>query len=193
MLANTISGQLMAERHRSLLDEAAVQGMARQTRAARRGYPGSLLLHLGGRVRMGLAVRIRPIRVDDAELLKDGFARMSENSRRLRFFVSKKRLSEKEVRYLTQIDHHNHEALVAVSRLRGRGLAVARFIRDPADPDAAEVAVAVVDEWQARGLGTALTNRLAARARCEGVHRFTATVLEENDGARRLLPKIGAT
>src|SRR3954447_25282245 len=191
MLANSISGQLVAERQRALLHEAAAQGLARQARAPRHGPTALALRRTGTWLRLLAAVRIRPIRIDDQDLLSDGFSRLSPQSRRLRFFVSKKRLSSAELRYLTDVDHHNHEALVAVSRFGRRGLAVARFIRDPVDRDAADLAVTVVDEWQGRGLGTALVSRLAARARCEGVHRFTATMLEENDGARRLLPKLG--
>jgi RimJ/RimL family protein N-acetyltransferase len=195
MLANSISGQLVAERQRALLHEASVQRLAREAGASRKGYAATVhdtVARITPQARASAAVRIRPIRPDDAELLRDGFARLSPESRRLRFFVAKKALSAAEVRYLTEVDHHDHEALVAVDRFSGRGLAVARYIRDRVDHDAADVAVAVVDEWQGRGLGTALVTRLAARARCEGVHRFTATVLEHNHGARRLLSKAGS-
>lgn len=54
------------------------------------------------------------------------------------------------LRYLTDIDHHDHEALVALD-LGGRGVGVARYIRHPADPQAAEPAVAIVDDWHRRG------------------------------------------
>ena len=64
-----------------------------------------------------------------AALLTDGFARLSARSRRSRFFTGKVRLSEAEVRYLTNVDHHDHEALGAVSR-DGRGVGVARYVRD---------------------------------------------------------------
>src|SRR3954464_6303165 len=147
MLADSINGQLVAERQRALLHEAAGQGLARQAGAAGHSRAGAALRRSGSWLRIRVAVRIRPIRIEDQALLSDGFARLSAQSRRLRFFVSKKRLTSAELRYLTDVDHHNHEALVAVRRFGGRGIAVARFIRDPRDRDAAELAVTVADEW----------------------------------------------
>jgi hypothetical protein len=61
---------------------------------------------------------------------------------------------------------------------------VTRFVRSQVDPAVAELAIAVVDDWQGRGLGTALLHQLAARASEEGVKRFSASVLEGN---RRML------
>jgi GNAT superfamily N-acetyltransferase len=114
-------------------------------------------------LRDGSWVAIRPVRPEDGPLLTDGFARLSARSRRSRFFTGKVRLSEAEVRYLTNIDHHDHEALGAVSR-DGRGVGVARYIRDRDETASAEVAVTVVDEWQGRGLGGKLLALLSNRA-----------------------------
>jgi GNAT superfamily N-acetyltransferase len=69
------------------------------------------------------------------------------------------------------VDHHDHEAIIALDPLTGEGVGVARYVRAGADPEVAEVAVTVVDDWQGRGLGRALLERLAARARREGVRR----------------------
>jgi len=95
------------------------------------------------------------------------------------------------VRYLTEVDHHTHEALVAVDPRSSDGLGVARFIRSPDDPAVAEIAVAVIDDWQGRGLGTALLDGLTARAREEGVERFSAVVLAENRPMLDLLDGLG--
>src|SRR4051794_34693246 len=140
MLANSISGQLVAERQRALLHEAAAQGLARQARAPRHGPTALALRRTGTWLRLAAAVRIRPIRIDDQDLLSDGFSRLSPQSRRLRFFVSKKRLSAAELRYLTDVDHHNHEALVAVGRVGGPGLSAARFFPCPGGSDPAHLA-----------------------------------------------------
>lgn len=144
------------------------------------------------RLRDGSEVLIRPIHHRDAPLLVDGFARLSVESRRLRFLTGKTRLSAAELRYFTEVDHHDHEAIGAVDQVDGRGLGVARFIRDPDDPRAAEVAVTVIDEWQGRGLGTELLDQLAGRAYQEGVRRFTALVAVDNAGVAALLKGIGA-
>ena len=85
-------------------------------------------------------------------------------------------LSAAQLDYLVDVDHHDHEAIVAVDPISGEGLAVARYIRSNEDAEVAEVAVTVADDWQGRGLGRALLDRLSYRARREGVRRFTAPV-----------------
>ena len=75
---------------------------------------------------------------------------------------------------------------------RVAGPAPAGNRRDPGDPGAAEIAVTIADEWQGRGLGTALLTRLSDRARQEGIGRFTATVSADNVAMTRLLWKMGA-
>ena len=98
---------------------------------------------------------VRALCPDDAPALAEGFEQLSEASRYRRFFTAKPHLSEQSLAFLTAIDHHDHEALVAVEPDSGQLLGVARFIRDPREPDHAEVAVTVADSWQRRGLGTA--------------------------------------
>jgi RimJ/RimL family protein N-acetyltransferase len=137
-------------------------------------------------------VLIRQVRGTDAPLLADGFARLSARSRQLRFLGPKKMLSAAELRYLTEVDHHDHEAIGALSPAEGRGVGVARYIRDPDDPGAAEIAVTIADDWQGRGLGTELLVQLSDRARQAGIGRFTATVSADNVAMTRLLWKMGA-
>src|SRR4051794_38545506 len=175
------------ERRQTLLAEADARRLRRQARVMRpTGQRHPLLLALVARVRR-LDVRIRPIRVSDGDLLVDAFDRLSERSRRMRFLSPKGELSAAEIRYFTDVDHHDHEALVAVSRLTGRGLGVARYVRNRDDEASADVAVAVVDAWHRMGVGSELIDRLAQRAECEGVHRFTAVISSENAAARRLI------
>ena len=143
-------------------------------------------------LRDGSAVLIRPVQSTDAPLVADGFARLSPRSRQLRFLTRKKQLSSAELRYLTDVDHHDHEALVALNPADGRGVGIARYIRHAGDPHAAEIAVTVVDDWQGRGLGTALVARLSGRARSEGIRRFTALVAEDNVAVARMLRNTSA-
>jgi len=138
-------------------------------------------------LRDGSVVLIRQVQSGDAPLLADGFARLSSESRRLRFLTGKSNLTSAELRYFTEIDHHDHEALAALNPVDGRGLGIARYIRHAEDPEGAEVAVTVVDEWQRRGLGTELLNRLADRGRQEGIGHFTALVAAENAAVLGLL------
>jgi GNAT superfamily N-acetyltransferase len=140
----------------------------------------------------GSVVVIRPVRPTDGPLIVDGFRRMSPASRRLRFMIGKSALTEKEVRYLTDIDHHDHEAIAAIDPLTCQGIGVARYVRAKDDPYSAEAAVAVVDEWHRRGVATELMTRLAARAREEGIYRFTALVSDDNVAILGLLQQMGA-
>ena len=141
----------------------------------------------------GSMVLIRPVQPADAPLLADGFARLSPRSRQMRFLTRKKQLSGAELRYFTDVDHHDHEALVALTHPGGRGVGIARYIRHAADPHAAEIAVTIVDDWQRRGLGTELVTRLSDRARREGIHRFTALVAEDNTAVARMLRNASAS
>jgi GNAT superfamily N-acetyltransferase len=139
----------------------------------------------------GVEVVIRPIRPDDKRLLAEGLARMSPESVHRRFLAPKVELTAAELRYLTEVDFRDHLALVAVRADDPATLAgVARWIRDPRDPGSAEAAVAVADELQGQGLGTALGEAIAGAARARGVRRFTATTLPYNRAAHRLFARI---
>ena len=142
-------------------------------------------------LRDGSRVEVRPVRRSDAELLLRGFGRLSDESRYRRFLSSMPELSEEMVRYLTDVDHHDHEAVVALDAETGEGVGVARYVRDLDRPERAEAAVAVIDDWQERGLGTLLLELLAVRAREEGVNRFTALMLASNDEMMELLEGLG--
>ena len=106
-------------------------------------------------LRDGSAVLIRPVQGDDAPLLADGFARLSAKSRRSRFLTGKEELTTRKLRYLTEVDRHDHEALGALNHVDGRSVGIARYIRSADDPQTADVAVTVVDDWQGRGLAAA--------------------------------------
>lgn len=142
-------------------------------------------------LRNGDRVSVRPIRVTDKEGLLDGFKRLGPDSRYRRFLSPIHSLGTRQLQYLTEVDHHAHEALVAVDTRTGQGLGVARFIRSSADRTVAEVAVAVADDWQGQGLGTALLHDLTSRAREEGIERFSAIVLAENKPILEMLRGLG--
>lgn len=143
-------------------------------------------------LRDGSGVLIRQVHRQDVPLLREGFLRLSTESRRLRFLSDKTHLTEAELRYFTEIDHHDHEAIGALDEATGRGLGIARYIRSAEEPTEAEVAVTVVDDWQHRGLGTELLRRLNGRAEEEGVLTFTALVDVENEAVVGLMRNLGA-
>jgi nucleotide-binding universal stress UspA family protein/GNAT superfamily N-acetyltransferase len=137
----------------------------------------------------GSRITIRPIEPDDRAGLARGFARLSPETRYRRFFGAMPQLRDRDLDYLTQVDHHEHEALVAIDEGSGDGVGVARFVK--MSPDAAEPAVVVVDDWQGRGVGSALLSALVDRAVAEGVVRFEAPVLATNNDALRAFERIG--
>ena len=143
------------------------------------------------RLRDGSEVLIRPIEPGDREQLAAEFARLSPESRYRRFLVPMTRLTDDMLDYLTEVDHHDHEALVALDPASGEGAGVARYVRLEDRPDVAEAAVTVADVWQGRGLGTLLLELLAGRARQEGITRFTALMLAENTDMMELLENLG--
>lgn len=141
-------------------------------------------------LRDGSEIVISRVTPADAPLLVDAFERLSEESRRLRFLGPKANLSLAELRYLTEIDGHNHEALTAIDPRTGRGVAIGRWVRDPEHPERAEVAITVADDWQRRGLGKLVLRRLVDRAREEEVRTFTALVSMDNRGMQSLLERL---
>jgi RimJ/RimL family protein N-acetyltransferase len=143
------------------------------------------------RLRDGREIVVRPIQPDDRAELAAGMRRLSPESRYRRFFTPTSELTESQLTYLTEVDHHDHEALVAVEPGTEHGIGVARFIRSPEDSERAEVAVAVADSWQGQGVATALLDRLAERARAEGVRRFSAEILAENRPMLELIEEVG--
>ncbi len=129
----------------------------------------------------GGTVHVRPIRPDDAAAHRAFFSRQSHESVYFRFFGPRSELSEREVTHFTTVDYHDRMAFVAF--LRDDMVAVGRYDR-LAGGDEAEVAFAVADEQQGRGLATLLLEYLAIYAAGNGITRFAADTLIDN---RRML------
>lgn len=146
-------------------------------------------------LRDGSRVLVRPILPEDKARLQEGLGRMSAQSRYYRFLSYRNRLSQAQLRYLTEIDHVRHLAWIALDPEDPARpvLGVARCIRIDAEPQVAEAAVAVADAHQGRGLGTLLLGLLSASAARTGVRRFRAYVLAENEGMLKLFRDLGAT
>ncbi len=142
-------------------------------------------------LRDGSRVEIRALNAADKAGLASAFGRLSEQSRYRRFLSPIPELTPRQLAYFTEVDHHDHEALLAVDPATRDGLGVARYVRSRDDPDQAEFAIAVADDWQGRGLGTALLRQLAARAREEGITWFTGLVLGENRSMLHVLRALG--
>ncbi len=146
-------------------------------------------------LRDGTHVRLRHIRPEDAGELKRGLERLSPESRYRRFLGSVGVLSDELIRYLTNVDGHDHVAIVATRpRVDGGedGLGVARFIRVQGEPTVAEPAITVLDDEQHKGIGHLLALTLARAARDRGITHFRGEILADNGSIRDLLTNVGA-
>ena len=132
----------------------------------------------------GEEIQIRAILPTDKSSLQEAFHRLSKKSVRFRFFGLKKELSRDELIYFTEIDYEKHMALV-ITTTKGNFeqiIAVGRYIEfgDTSSVRSAEIALAVLDEYQMRGIGSLLFECLKDIAIIKGINRFEAYVLSEN-------------
>jgi RimJ/RimL family protein N-acetyltransferase len=146
-----------------------------------------------GRVtlRDGRVVTVRPLEPSDRDWLAAAVKRLSPETRYLRFASPKPHLTNRELDFLVDIDHHRHEAILATDPTTGRGIAVVRYVETPGDPGIVEIAATVADDWQGHGLGPALLAQLAQRAREEGHSALRATALATNRRSIAMLIRAG--
>lgn len=140
----------------------------------------------------GARLDVSPLEPADKASLREGLKHLSPDSAYRRFFVASSDLTDGQLTYLTTLDHQRHEALGVSDPLTGEGVAVARYIQTANDPATAEIAIAVVDRWQGRGVGRALLNRLSAVARERDIKRFSGLILAENRRMIKLMSSLGA-
>ncbi len=141
----------------------------------------------------GTKVHVRPIVPEDEPLLIEAVAAMSERTVYFRFFSPLKRLPDALAHRLAVVDYNDRFAIVATTHKPGgkeRIVGVARYDR-AAGSDVAETAVAVIDEFQHRGMGSALLTILGKVGREHGIKTFTLIVLPENQQMLGLLRKMG--
>jgi ribosomal protein S18 acetylase RimI-like enzyme len=144
----------------------------------------------------GTLVRIRQLRPEDREKLRNGFARLSSESKYRRFFAAPATLSEPTLDYLTHTDGWNHVAIGAELADEGAdpsyGIGIARFVRLEDDSTRAEAAVAVIDEMQHRGVGRLLLGELIRAAGEREITTFVCHVLPSNAAVQSLLRELDA-
>jgi len=142
----------------------------------------------------GTRVLLRPAAHDDGAAVLDGFARCSADTRYFRFLSGGYQLTDERVHALVDADHRDHAVWLALDHgAPGTPVAaLARFVRSTTEPQVAEVAFIVADEYQGRGLGRLLLDALRVSATVDGVTTFVATVLAENEPMLALLLHRGA-
>jgi ribosomal protein S18 acetylase RimI-like enzyme len=146
------------------------------------------------RLNDGTPVTIRRVRQDDAQRLKEGIARLSPQSRYLRFFSGMREAPPQVLRALLDVDGYDHIAWGALARdLPGSpALGVVHAFRDADDPDTAEYSVAVIDDYHGRGLARLLTAVLLSNCAMEGLEQLSLHILPENRPALAFARSLGA-
>jgi RimJ/RimL family protein N-acetyltransferase len=142
-------------------------------------------------LRDGRWVEIRALRPDDRADLLAAAARASEQSLYRRFFAVRRSFTEREIAFFLNPDFVNHVALVAVVEESGRPVIVGGGRYVVTQPGKAEVAFAVVDQYQGQGIGAALMRHLAAIARAAGLEELIAEVLPDNIPMLKVFEKSG--
>src|SRR5690349_12079792 len=104
----------------------------------------------------GDVVSLRPIEPGDKAALQAAAEHSSADAVYRRFLNPHGRLTAAELKYLTEVDHLDHEALLAIDPASGNSVGVARYVRDQGRPESAEIAFAVLEPWQGRGVGKVL-------------------------------------
>jgi len=145
-----------------------------------RRHPG----HMNAEVIRG--IKVRPLRGGETEVVQAVFDRLGARSRLLRFGEAKNVLLPGELESLARVDATHHVLVAYIDR---EPVGIARLVRDG---NVAEVAYAVVDEWQGRGVGTVLVDRLAEDARAAGIERFVAEVRADNAPSLALARRLEA-
>ncbi|MBC5783469.1 bifunctional acetate--CoA ligase family protein/GNAT family N-acetyltransferase [Ramlibacter sp. USB13] len=157
------------------------------SRLALRPYPSELEqpLVLGDR-----RLTLRPIRPEDGTRLQAFYAEATPADMRLRFFLARREVPRSELARYCQIDYEREMTFVALDGDRIAG--EARAICDP-DNEVAEFAVQVASDWQKRGLGRALLEKLLAYLRSRGTRAVKGECLQENGGMLALARSLGFT
>jgi RimJ/RimL family protein N-acetyltransferase len=143
------------------------------------------------RLRDGRRFEIRAFRPDDRAGMLEAVQRTSARSLYRRFFTVKRRFSEREVEFFVNVDFLKHVALVAVVPEDGRQTIVGGGRYVVVQPGKAEVAFAIVDQYQGQGVGTLLMHHLARIARDAGIKDLVAEVLPENIPMLKVFEKCG--
>jgi|GEM_PF-966233 len=132
----------------------------------------------------GHSLLLRAINPNDKQRLADAFHRLTGKSIYFRFFSSKRKLTQKELKYFTEIDFEHHIAIVAtiINDKEEEIIGVGRYIElaEKAPEKVAEIAFAIDDEHQHLGIGTILFEHIVTMAKNNGITRLSADVLLEN-------------
>jgi acetyltransferase len=140
----------------------------------------------------GTDVTIRPISPEDAKIEYDFVHNLSEHAKYSRFMQALDHLTPVMLARFTQIDYDREMALIAtvLKDAQEVEIGVTRYITNP-DGRSCEMAIVVADEWQGKGIGQRLLERLMAQVREHGLSIMEGEVLADNNDMLRMVQKLG--
>ncbi|MHA1424475.1 MAG: GNAT family N-acetyltransferase [Candidatus Helarchaeota archaeon] len=136
----------------------------------------------------GTTVIYRPIKPDDDDKVLSFYYSLSRETIYFRFFSGRKNVPKSRVRDYTHIDYDKNFAMVV--EYEGRIVGIGHYIVTD-NPQTAEMAVVMHDEWQRKGIGTHFLKYLISIAKEKGIRHITATVLLENYKILKTIEKLG--
>ncbi len=146
------------------------------------------------RLEDGTRVCIRPIVPDDGPLMREGIARLSEQSRYLRFFSGQPMPPDGVIERLLDADGERHIAWGAIlsSDPEKPAIGAVHAVRTLAGDPSADFSVAIVDRYHGLGLARMLIAVLLVNCRLAGIVSLDVQILSENRSARQLVNSLGA-
>jgi acyl-CoA hydrolase/RimJ/RimL family protein N-acetyltransferase len=153
-------------------------------------YPERLETHRTAK--SGLNISLRPVKISDEPLLKDLFYSLSDQSLYQRFVSFRKDMPHLRLQEFVVVDYTKQMSILAVLQKGTKEVAIGlgQYLMCQ-DGHAAEVAIFVRDDYQDRGVGTELLTYLTYLGKRNGLLRFTAEVLQENQKMLHLFEKMG--
>jgi len=141
----------------------------------------------------GTEVFLRPIKPTDDELMVELFISLSKETIHLRFFSTLKYMPKEQLEKFTHIDYEKQMAIVALVKEDGRErlVAVGRYNLLEDEPEDAEFAIVVQDDYQGRGIGTEVLRHLAHVAKLQNVRVIVGYIMNENDRMFSVLKRSG--
>ena len=177
-----------------LIEEAKKLNLIYKDQAFIAGKGGEYPEELEARrtTKTGLEVLLRPVRMSDEALLKELFYSLSEDSMYRRFISLRKDMPHERLQQFVIIDYTKEMAILAVLQEgeKEKIVGIGQYSIHEAS-HTAEVAFAVRDDHQNKGIGTTLLSYLTYLGKRQGLLGFTAEVLIENRPMLHLFEKMG--
>lgn len=141
----------------------------------------------------GTPICLRTIRPDDADLLRAGIRKLSDESRYLRFFSPAPTMPDAVIERLADVDGHDHIAWGAIcTGCEGEpAIGAVHAVRHPQGGRVGEYSVAVLDAFHGLGLARMMTAALLVDCLAEGLTTLDVHILSENHAALGLIRSMG--